>query len=57
MKNNLVAEQPAILSAMEQAWIELQNHELNLTPEQVFQQGWISRGFFELERIDALKTE
>jgi len=55
------------LSAMEMAWIELGSAQ-NLPPEQIFYQGWISRGFFDLDQIharaaatlnetDALKTD
>jgi len=52
---------------MEMAWIELGSAQ-NLPPEQIFYQGWISRGFFDLDQIharaaatlnetDALKTD
>ncbi len=55
------------LSEMEKAWIELGAAQ-SLPPEQIFYQGWISRGFFDLDQIharavatlnetDALKTD
>lgn len=44
------------LSAMEKAWIELGSAQ-SLPPEQIFYQGWISRGFFDLDQIHARTVE
>lgn len=41
---------------MEKAWIELGAAQ-SLPPKQIFYQGWISRGFFDLNQIHARALE
>lgn len=44
-------EAPPVLSAMEQAWAEHQATFEAMSPKAIFYQGWIARGFCELDRM------